>query len=68
MIRTANPTPSSTNKTPIFFIKDPPHPTGGLFLSASNGSTMDIEKYRDEKCCKQFIWKGSNYINGIEDK
>ena len=30
-------------------------------------STMEIEKYRDEKCCKQFIWKGSNYIDGVED-
>ncbi len=26
-----------------------------------------IEKYWAEKCCKQFIWKGANYMDGIED-
>lgn len=31
-------------------------------------STMDFEKYWEGKCCKQFIWKGSDYIDGIEDK
>ena len=29
--------------------------------------SMDIDRYYDEKCCKQFIWKGANYIDGIED-
>lgn len=29
---------------------------------------LDFNKYWDEKCCKQFIWKGSDYIDGIEDK
>ena len=29
-------------------------------------STMDIWKYQEEKCCKTFIWKGPDYIDGIE--
>jgi len=29
--------------------------------------SMDIHRYYDEKCCKKFIWKGANYIDGIED-
>jgi hypothetical protein len=29
---------------------------------------LDFNKYWDEKCCKRFIWKGSAYIDGIEDK
>lgn len=29
--------------------------------------SMDIDKYWEQKCCKQFIWKGADYIDGIED-
>ena len=29
--------------------------------------SMDIYKYWNEKCCKQFIWKGPDYIDGIEE-
>lgn len=32
-----------------------------------NFGSIDIAKYWDEKCCKRFIWKGSKYIEGLED-
>lgn len=30
-------------------------------------SSFEFDKYWEKKCCKQFIWKGSDYIDGIED-
>ena len=30
-------------------------------------STINIENYWEEKCCKTFIWKGPDYSDGIEN-
>ena len=60
MILTVTPTRSSTNKIFDILDKRPSAPHGGSFFFRIPRVTMDIEKSRDEKCCKQFIWKGSN--------